>query len=73
MCDGDIMVISVRRHQIEGDATFGGEAHANTYVTVGAEVLHGIVGTGTDPNHRTCLFCRHEHIAERTVKRDEFG
>ena len=64
MCDGDVVVIRVCRHQVKSDTTFGGKAYANTHVAVRTEVLHGVVGTCTGPNHRTCLFGGQEHITE---------
>ena len=73
MCDGDIMVIRVCRHQVEGDATSGGETHANTNVTERTEVLWGIISSDTCSYYRTYPFGRQNHIAERSEKRYEFG
>lgn len=56
MNDGDIVAISICCHQVESDATFGGETHTNTYIIVRAEVLRGIIGADTGSYYSTYLF-----------------
>ena len=72
MCDGDIVVISICCHQIEGNAAFGCEAYANTHVTVRPPVFLGVIATSPDSYYRTYNFGGQNHIAKRTVKWYEF-
>lgn len=72
VCDGDIVVISICRHQVEGNAAFCGEADANAHVTIRSPVFLGVIATSPDSYYRTYNFGRQNHIAERSEKRYEF-
>ena len=72
VCDGDIVVISICRHQVEGNAAFCGEADANAHVTIRSPVFLGVIATSPDSYYRTYNFGWQNHIAKRTVKWYEF-